>query len=103
MSSFPEASTAVTSAAYAFASCTAKVPTAPPAPLITTDRPDRVRPSSRNGLHRERSGRRDGPGLFEGEVGGLQLEPGFRSGRVVRIGAAGAPPLGTGGLRQDPL
>jgi hypothetical protein len=54
-----------------------------------------------NGLHRERSGRRDGSGLFEGEVGGLQLEPGLRSGRVVRIGAAVAPQIGTECLTED--
>src|SRR6266508_3776557 len=47
VSSFPVASTPVTVAPYTLASCTAKVPTAPPAPLIKTLCPGWTRPSSR--------------------------------------------------------
>src|SRR4029453_5841502 len=94
-SSFPVASTPVTFAPYALASCTAKVPTAPPAPLIKTLCPARTPPP------RDRSGGGDGRGLFERETGRFPLEPGFRNGRVLRERATVAPQVDGEALTKD--
>ena len=101
MSSLAAASTPVTFAPYALASCTANVPTAPPAPLIKTSCPGSHPSLVPNALNPERSGRGDGRGLFERQAGGFAFEPRLRNGRDLGEGATVAPQVGDEALTED--
>ena len=80
-STFAVLHTPVTSAPNAFAICTAKLPTPPDAPMISTFSPGLDAPVVADGLQRGEPGDGDGGRLLEGEVRRLRR-------RACRLGRA---------------